>query len=456
MWIAFLSLAVIAGLFFHTKHQATCIFIIVTLSTSVFRLLDPIVFSSPIFLNKPYDYAFLSAGIALLLSLKRIERVVQVSRIARLSAYYLGFILFLIPISVFAFNYSATLTIQSARIFLWPIFFILFLTASFYSLSKTFNFLAKIYIILALLYIQQFFSGLYIFEESFTDAPRLIEGTSNVRLLITPDFTIFFAISATAVLLNQKKSKNIRSIYAFSILLLSLLVQIISMTRSAVLATLLSLLHHLKIQQHKGKKAFLIITALGAISIIATFNPDLQRRFQSGLGEIAALSENYSSILSSVYEDNFSFRIAHLSERLDFIFEDPMNWPIGVGLIHETSQFAQGLGFRVGLPSNSHRGVTQVDTGDIAWSVIVMKTGLMGLAFLIIFLGSTYIAVSQYQGIFSSIYKSTLIYFLVTSFFSSALIAPDIMIQLMFFLALATHRASSDVGQWLPFSKVRH
>ena len=110
---------------------------------------------------------------------------------------------------------------------------------------------------------------------------------------------------------------------------------------------------------------------------------------------------------------------------------------MGVGFIHEDSAVAQNLGFKIGLTNLLTGRAVQVDTGDNAWSVVIIKTGLLGTGLLVAFLIQSFIAVGGRNEKYAMVCRSGLIYFLVSSFFSSNFVMPNFMVPLMLFLAIA-------------------
>ena len=150
----------------------------------------------------------------------------------------------------------------------------------------------------------------------------------------------------------------------------------------------------------------------------------------------SSLEGNYLTWRASK-DGNLSFRLAHLNERLTYVFDDIKRWPMGIGFIHEDSAAAQNLGFKIGLINPLTARAVQVDTGDIAWSVVVMKTGFIGLGLMLLFVLASYLAVGASNHMYVIVYRGGLLYFLITSFFSINFVMPNYMIPLMLFLALA-------------------
>ena len=180
-----------------------------------------------------------------------------------------------------------------------------------------------------------------------------------------------------------------------------------------------------------------VATMGGAVMVVYATNTMIEQRIDDSLKDISSTLEGRFLGRNAASDGNLSFRIAHVNERLDYVLESVGRWPMGIAFIHEDSAAAQRLGFRNGLPNPFTGRVVQVDTGDIAWSVVIIKTGLIGFGVLLAFMASSFLAVSGRRDEYAVVYRGALIYFFVTSFFSNNLVSPGTMLPLMLFLALA-------------------
>lgn len=95
---------------------------------------------------------------------------------------------------------------------------------------------------------------------------------------------------------------------------------------------------------------------------------------------------NQSSILSSSKsrqeKGNFSYRIDHFAERLEYVLQDPARSIRGLGYVQERN-FHQRI-FKLGQ-SNSWGRKSQLDTGDIAWSLLIIRLGVVGMILFVYF-----------------------------------------------------------------------
>ncbi len=116
------------------------------------------------------------------------------------------------------------------------------------------------------------------------------------------------------------------------------------------------------------------IGAFGLAILMAIF-PVFTQRLNETL-------EQGRTISSTNQEDgNFTFRINHFSERLEYVLSDPVRSIRGMGYIQERN-FHKKL-FTIGL-YNEDGDIVQLDTGDIAWSLLIIRLGCLGLFFYLL------------------------------------------------------------------------
>lgn len=160
--------------------------------------------------------------------------------------------------------------------------------------------------------------------------------------------------------------------------------------------------------------AYVSLTMI-AFSILLFFFPALSERldeFQTNMNQLGTVE----------YGDNFSYRIAHAYERLLYVINGGFyEWFHGVGFIHE-SHYRKNT-FMVGL-TDDYGNVIQLDTGDMAWSIMFVRLGIIGTCIFISFIISIIIRLMkiQYWGIMFSCYL--LVALLFQSLGNSVLVDP--------------------------------
>ena len=445
MWIIFLLATFASVIAFNTKHQRLALLIITFLATSGFQLLSVGWFASPVVLSKPYDYAYLAMFMIFCLNLNRVAKSITSERVGIITTAYLAFIFLVLIVSITAFSYPPVQAFQGARVFLWPLFILLFLITDHMALRRYVKTLQPIVIFLSILYLLQPLTGKNIINpDSFYFNPYL-GATDLKRYLSTPDFLIFFLmLFYYEICVGNEKGLGAKLGRWLGVGLL-LAVQLVSFTRSALIGTGMVLVYLSKRLLNSILVAFFLVSIVVAVGVAYSSSSTIQSRIDESMKDItSSMSGDYLSWKPGT-DGNLSFRLAHLNERVAYVYADVARWPMGIGFIHEDSAAAQNLGFRIGLKSFYTGRAVQVDTGDIAWSVIVIKTGFIGLALMLLLMASTFFTVSSSTKKYAIVYRGGLLYFLLTSFFSINFIMPSYMLSLTLFLVLAIHERQ-DLG----------
>jgi hypothetical protein len=125
-------------------------------------------------------------------------------------------------------------------------------------------------------------------------------------------------------------------------------------------------------------------------------------------------------------KSTFTFRLALLFERNQYLLEHPKSMFIGAGLLAEDSkQVNQMFDFQIGLADIVTNQTMQLDSPDISYSSLLLRMGYLGtLLYLSLFI---YLMVFFYKhkenkyGLFSFLF---LVLSMGTSFFSANLLMP--------------------------------
>ena len=110
------------------------------------------------------------------------------------------------------------------------------------------------------------------------------------------------------------------------------------------------------------------------IAAITLFVASVSDKFSERFNDVA--SENIDMKGGEV-EGNFSFRILHAYERLSYICEHKETMIRGLGYVSERN-FKKEV-FATGLYDEERGRVYQLDTGDIAWSLLFVRYGFLGI-----------------------------------------------------------------------------
>lgn len=124
------------------------------------------------------------------------------------------------------------------------------------------------------------------------------------------------------------------------------------------------------------KKALLLVVfAIGMVAVFSTDNI-LSQRFSESKDDIASVRAGDDEV-----NGNLSFRLLLTQERLTYISQSVQYAVFGIGQVEERNLETQI--FSIGLPNESG-GITQLDTGDIAWALAFLRWGIVGTMLYVI------------------------------------------------------------------------
>ena len=123
------------------------------------------------------------------------------------------------------------------------------------------------------------------------------------------------------------------------------------------------------------KALLLVVVAIGMIVVFSTDNI-LNQRFSESKDDIASVRAGDDEV-----NGNLSFRLLLTQERLTYISQSFQYAVFGIGQVEERNLKAQI--FSIGLPNKSG-GITQLDTGDIAWALAFLRWGIVGTMLYVI------------------------------------------------------------------------
>ena len=154
----------------------------------------------------------------------------------------------------------------------------------------------------------------------------------------------------------------------------------------------------------------------------------LQSRTYRDIQNVLAgnIDEELDIDLDELSDGTFTFRMAHLFERCQYLNERPEAMILGAGLIPEDSKKVDDLfDFRVGLLEELTDTSVQLDTGDISYSLLFIRLGYVGtFIYLLIYFYFFYFFFKNRKNVYSRISIMFLILTFGVSFFSANLVNP--------------------------------
>ena len=249
--------------------------------------------------------------------------------------------------------------------------------------NKVFKFIRIVGFVQCLLFILQYYTNFDVLL-SLNIKEQFIRGESLLRIYARPILCSFFAFIYLITFLTNKKKK-----YFFLYMLFSFMI-VLTASRGAIMSHLFcTLFISLFVLKKRGNVFPFIFLML--VPLIMTFsNNYYTERLLTGFDDI------FKDIGETNYYEGsstFNLRLALAYERFRYINDNNM-YVFGLGFITEDSDGERDLNFKVGL-KDIYGDIIQIDTGDIAWSLLILKLGFLGS--IIFILSYLYILCQAYM-----------------------------------------------------------
>lgn len=325
-------------------------------------------------LNKPIDYALIY--IILIFGYETFSNKTLYTKYAYVKSIYilLGSILFLILFNHFFYGVSWSEIFRTSRQYFLLLSFVLFRNCRLKELNALLLRLFYVTLFCSVLFIIQVVSNHQILTGYLGGGTVSLLGFTFERHYNTPYLLLFFLFYAS---FQNPFSGSAKYISLF-ILILTV---ILPMHRSllGVVGFTLILGFILKYRLSGKTVVYLILCGLASFPVSGAFAD----RFSSGTkGDLQAIIDgDYKNQRTNMEDQTMLFRLAHFYERYDYISQDPSMYLFGIGLMTEDSDITQKrLNFETGLENEKTGKISQLDTGDISWSVLICRLGMLGTA----------------------------------------------------------------------------
>ena len=287
---------------------------------------------------------------------------------------------------VFSIIYSIVIEADSigniitvVRTFFVPIVYYVFRKAPKEQLEKSIRLSIYFSVLSCILFCAQYFTHINLIN-TYINEDLVSQG--SYRMQVTPPFVETILLYVLLYSKNGFKKFILISLFSF--------VLIVAENRTPIIILAIQIVLYFLFTKAQFKQKLAVI----AIAIIAypLFSTVLSSRSEGNsmtidYHEVRGLVEtqDYGAMTSS---STFLFRIAHLSERLYYIIDNPKYALFGVGAIHEDSP-CNRFDFSVGTQAQASDGKIKkmmINTGDILWSTILLRYGMLGIFAVILLL----------------------------------------------------------------------
>jgi hypothetical protein len=418
--------------FYFSPQRYIAVFLLFFLLTGGFQLIPlNYLIASKMGITKTYDWVLLfTAAIALLKPQIFLELAAW--RNFKVMWLYGLVLVILLFYSIFIRDVEVSVSVRVFRSFIYLVTVFLFVPLSLPELEKVFKLIIYATSIAAVVYCLQLAVHKELLNRVTSDEVGLndnglFERYYNLPVFIYPVvFFLFF-------------SRNAFSLPGRIILLFSNCLAILfSQHRNLVISILICYLLFLLLNHRLKLMNALLFCILGA-GVVLGADYVWGNRFSKGLEDLSQASLNVVS--TNFYEvkvndlSTTEFRQLLLAERLNYILKDQTSSLLGVGLITDDSKKALALNFNVGV-TDEYGNVTQVASGDIAWSVLLLQMGIVGSLMFLLFHVSLLIKFFlQRKHAFMQVGLLYIICLIFTSLYSNMIMLPYVTSLVMLFAA---------------------
>lgn len=363
--------------YFSYKRRWVSFVLVVFLVTAGFQLVPLSLFTFP-GVNKSYDWAFFYSVVVFLSNPSRFVANIPFKFIPLLREWLmLIFLLFFYNILILQVDFGSNLSVL--RVFLFIVIFTPFLSLEGFEYQKAFRTIIFFTAFASLVYIFQNVIGVSLLNNISNDA-------SNVGVITSASVLRFFNVPVLAFpcLLMLFFFKELGfSVFSKRIVIILIILALLAAQHRNIIFMLIVSLALGYVVRKRVKPAYIVLALICVFCILFGAASLLGGRFSTAVTDIESLfsrdfSRNAQFYLSVQESSTTEYRIFHFLERFRYVISDFKRSVFGVGFITESSEISKHLPFSIGL-SDEHGNVTQVDTADIYWSLIVIRTGISGL-----------------------------------------------------------------------------
>jgi hypothetical protein len=375
--MVFLAIVIVAIFLFVWDYKVTTLFLFFFFVTSGFNLVPETV-TKFTFFSKGMDYSIIMLfGITIIESFL-VKAYLKPDNFTKYLVLLGVFLIVCIAYSRFIMGLEISGIIRTCRyMFLWVAWF-LFRSLRKEQLEIILKGLFFVTILCAIIYIIQIFLDTGILNEGMVSKTEFL-GMKFKRFYNQPDMLYFFTLMA----IFHNPLKGILKIITAIILSVAL---IAAFHRSLIGFFLISLFvgYVLSISRLNRIKIMIGVAVLMAGIVIFTGYKFIYSRTYNDVKNV--LSGNFIDLdtemdINAMQESTFTFRMAHLIERMTYLHEHPLSMIIGAGLVVEDFKRIDSMfNFDIGLSEELTGRTVQIDTGDISYSILFMRFGYFGTA----------------------------------------------------------------------------
>lgn len=172
---------------------------------------------------------------------------------------------------------------------------------------------------------------------------------------------------------------KIRSLQAMNLLFWGMM-PIVGMMRGIIIATSAGIFVYMLLHWQRKYVTYLCVAALAYLLVVLPMFSIRNDASTASTTEDISNGVNIDDFAAAESgAGTFTFRMAMLTERWLYLYDNPRNMPFGVGTIHEESP-NNNFQFIIGTVNENYpSGRCAIESGDITWVPILLRFGLAGV-----------------------------------------------------------------------------
>jgi hypothetical protein len=351
--------------------------------TNGYQLIPPALLMAGAPTDKLTDLALVFLLVALVSRSRMLWWSIRRDQLFRWIGIFIGFIALDGLYSIWSEGYELGGVLRVFRVNLFLLSFGVFFIVPTPVLMRLFHTIAVITVIQSVIFLFQLVIGQALLNSTMAGsevATTTVEKFAFTRFYNTPVFltpTVFYY-------LFQFRCRS-RAIH-WGVLGILLVTVIAPLHRNYIFGIVVMSSLYVLFQQTRSQRAF-YISLLVVIGYGVSTVDMISYRINEGLTDFNKTFTTGQSLATTDYGENtFAFRMAHLFERINYITAKPGGYVFGIGLLSENTRQAEQLSFEVGAFDERTGRISQINTGDIAWSLLILQLGFVGTILFIIVL----------------------------------------------------------------------
>lgn len=254
--------------------------------------------------------------------------------------------------------------IRTSRHWLFLLVLLPFSRISIESLSNVLRIIFYISLLCTIIILIEFVFGISVFTSG--NLEREAAGAEIMRGALPSTYAPLYALLIAS---GYNEFKGWKRIIILMLFIFSLLV---SAAKSLALAIALGfvVMYLLRPIRFSKKISLMMKLTMGVILVLVVM-PGVRYRLMDGTQNI-----------NNEDDGSATFRALLVAERIDYLTKSPQTFLFGVGNVTEDN--FHGHTFYIGTADKDGTGVRQLDTGDIAWALAVLRLGIIGTVFWVL------------------------------------------------------------------------